>query len=338
MEQKNISNIQNDKKFRTLLSDIGGHCRALEFLYKGLGKFNDSMQDYHDRVLYYVIYEIQSQYCIEEFPLEALIAFSFLSKQVEETLPNKYLNGSTFRQLEEKGLIKLVDGKVVIPYIFTISYLSIRESTFSKFWSNLLISDNFCWQDWEVFNRNYMALRLSLFSFFKDDSTISINKFFEGGKIFIPSDVKIMIKIPTSSDIELLQSKKIFPKHSADFKNGFGQSILNAPFAPFDSFMYLKTLSNEKILLAFQMKFAYTDSETPQTITNQIVNKEYNKMNDQIAKNVPGTDFVCIIMARCDSNYCENLIPTKSLIVSNQELKDFYGETLFQIILIQDIL
>ena len=209
-----------------------------------------------------------------------------------------------FLDLEEKGLIKLENGIIRMPYFFVCSVL--EATNYSKFWIDLLIGEgtDFWWQDWEVFN--HIAFRLSLFAYL-NVPTVSLKKFFSAAKMNIPVD--ILIKIPSLQALKLSKIDYRYPSTQAPaFK--IGDNVLNADGAPFDSFLYLETTA-DPILLAFQMKLANQDSQTPQVISDDIVSREFTKINDSIKTHLPRTNFVCVILAHCEGIFDENKLPSK---------------------------
>jgi hypothetical protein len=187
----------------------------------------------------------------------------------------------------------------------------------------LLISKNFRWQDWEEFNRNYIAFRLSLYSYLKK-STVSIEKLFSGGKMNISTDLKI--KIPSVINIDKMDYR--YPNgESCNIK--VGTSFLNEAGAPFDSFMYVETIHDKPLLLAFQMKLSNLDSKSPMILNDQVINKEYNKIKNSVESLLPETDFICIILGRCEGNFDETKIPTNCIVMSKKEQMTYYGESYY---------
>ncbi|KAI3655191.1 hypothetical protein MP638_007279 [Amoeboaphelidium occidentale] len=90
--------------------------------------------------------------------------------------------------------------------------------------------------------------------------------------------------------------------------------------------MYLETVRNEKLLLALQMKLANADSKFPQVIDDKKINEEWNKMNKAISENLPGTNFVGVILGRCKGSFNENNLPGKCLVITKNEHEDYYGD------------
>jgi hypothetical protein len=136
-------------------------------------------------------------------------------------------------------------------------------------------------------------------------------------------DIKILL-------LEALKVSKIdyrYPSTQApDFDSG--HIVLNTNGAPFDSFLYLDT-TTEPLLFAFQMKLANHDSMTQQVISIETVNSEFNKINNAVSKYVSGTDFVAIILGRCKGTFSENKLPSKCVVVSQEEQMNFYGESYY---------
>ena len=318
--------IATEPKLCMLISDIGGHCRALEILFDGLERGNRLLVSYWDDALKYVTFTLTQRYAISQIPLGSAIAASLLRLKVEEQ--DHYLGTSLkYLDLEEKGLVKLENGLVQIPLVFVHSFLGISQSAaFSRFWSHLLIAEDFWWQDWEVFNRTYIAFRLSLFGFLGHTS-ISLSKFFQGARMNLPVD--IFIKIPPISSLELSTISYRYPTTNApEFR--IGDSVLNGDGAAFDSFIFLETTSNTKILLALQMKLSNRTSARPQEISQQKVNDEFQKINDSVAKHLPGVDFVCVLLGRCEGTFLASQLPSKCVAVTLTEHDSFYGSAIAQ--------
>ncbi len=77
------------------------------------------------------------------------------------------------------------------------------------------------------------------------------------------------------------------------------------------------------------MKFANKKSNNPKKINDIIVAEEYKKINNSVATHLKGTDFVCVILCRCDGNYDPQKLPSKCVVVTRKELEIFYGEPYF---------
>ena len=126
------------------------------------------------------------------------------------------------------------------------------------------------------------------------------------------------------NDIKTTKSEVQYPsKNSKEFI--IGTCVLNAPGAAFDAFVYLDT-TNGKLLIAQQMKFASSDLKKPQKITNNIINAEYHKLNDSIAQNIRNTDFILLVLGRCDGAYDAGMIPSKCAVVARNDFEAFYGD------------
>ena len=188
----------------------------------------------------------------------------------------------------------------------------------------LLIEKDFWWQDWEVFNRNYIAFRLSLFEYL-GETTVSLKEFFAGAKMNVP--VNIDIKIPRLADLKVSKIDYRYPSTRAPAFD-IGDHVLNADGAPFDSFLYLDTIAGP-LLFAYQMKLAKQDSTTQQILSHDSVNHEFNKINKAIAENLAGTDFVCVILGRCEGTFSENKLPSKCVVVAREDQPSFYGESYY---------
>lgn len=317
--------IEHNPEMSTLIADIGGHCRALEILFDSLGKFSADLQAYFDYVKNDVEIELERRYKISAIQLGTAIAHSVLGKNVHSNSQYPEGNDLTYQKLEEKGLVKIENQKLKIPYIFICCFIKRRtDLKYARFWTELLISGNIGWQDWEKFNRNYLVFRLSLYSYLEEEST-TLRELFKGVKTSFPHGFDIKIQIPVKEKLEIIQAKERFPT-SKNEPFPVGTGVLNAAGAPFDAFMYLETVKNEKLLVALQMKLANSDSKSPQIIDDNKINVEWNKMNKAISENLPGTNFVGVILGRCEGRFNENNLPGKCLVITKNEHEDYYGD------------
>ena len=321
--------VETDRFLRRAISDIGGHCRALEVLFDVLSiRPIQPQMEYWNNITASVINALSKLYPMEYFPLFGnAIAYSFLSLRADEKQQICADSALTFQDLEEYGLIKLIRDvnsvKIKIPFIFVMCYLQFSTTNeYSKFWSRLLITGKMSWQSWEEFNSLYMAFRISLFSKL-GISTIQLSKFLSGAKMNIPVD--IILKIPKIKDIETTNSMGQYPSANQEEFN-VGNCVLNAPNAPFDAFVYLDT-SHGKLLIAQQMKLANPTSKYPQKLTNDSINEEYNKVNKSIASHIPNTKFFLVVVGRCDGVYDPERLPSNCAVVSRDEFHDFYGDS-----------
>ena len=325
--------VNTNHSLRQVVSDIGGHCRALEILYFTLSKYSNQTLDAWEDILSNVRNTLSELYPMTDLPLYGkAIAYSFLSLHVrEKELISDKESTLTFLNMEELGLLKLkrlpdMTALVQIPLIFIMCFLqSSPETEYSKFWSYLLICKKMHWQTWEEFNWYYMAFRLSLFSKLEMTS-ISLSVFLSGAKMNIPND--IILKIPCINDIKTWKRKNRYP--STDQTDlPIGTCVLNAPGAAFDAFFYLETTQG-KLLFAQQMKLASKNSESPQKITIDSITEEYHKVNDSIANHIPKTDFILLVLGRCEGNYNAERLPSKCAVITLSEFQDFYGDMYFE--------
>ena len=332
--KKYENQVKTNKSLRKVVSDIGGHCRALEILVDGLLKHqNESYPDYWDDIISDMRHTLIGMYPMTDLPLYGkAIAYSFLSLRIKEKqLISDSESALTFLNLEENGLLKLNRlpdsfAKVEIPFIFVICFLqSSAENEYSRFWSRLLISKKMHWQSWEEFNCYYMAFRISLFSIL-GKTTTSLSTFLSGAQMNIPID--IVLKIPSINDIK---TTRLYRKYPSTIQTEFpiGTCVLNASGSPFDAFVYLETTVG-KLLIAQQMKLASPDSGKPQKITSDLVNEEYHKVNNSIAQHIPKTDFILLVLGYCEGNYDIEKLPSKCAVVASNQFQEFYGESYSQ--------
>ncbi|KAI3655320.1 hypothetical protein MP638_003718, partial [Amoeboaphelidium occidentale] len=227
----------------TLIADIGGHCRALEILFDSLGKFSVVLHAYFDDVKNDVETELERRYKISAIQLGTAIAHSVLGKNVNRYSDYPEGKNLTYQNLEEKGLVKIENQKLKIPYIFISCFIKRRNDLkYARFWTDLLITGNILWQDWEKFNRNYLMFRLSLYRYLEEEST-TLRELLKGAKTSFPENFDIEIKIPVEEELKIIQTNERFPtSKNVPFPTGTG--VLNAAGAPFDAFMYLETVRN----------------------------------------------------------------------------------------------
>jgi hypothetical protein len=324
--------VENNKYLRTLIFDMGGHCRALEILYDVLMKdYNPNLDNYWNIVSSEVRTRLLERYRIADVPLGSAIACSFLSLSINRNDTLSDYKTMSFLNLEELGLVKIIeqsngDTHVRIPYIFVCCFLLKSTTThYTKFWKDVLLNQDFWWQDWEVFNRNYLAFRLSLYSYL-GYSTVLLSQFLSGAKLSIPVD--ITLSVPSFSEIHTGKIDFRFPLTK---QSGFadGACILNGNGAPFDAFVFLST-DSDRILIAQQMKLSHDDSTNPQIITNNSINTEYSKINQSVGKYIQGTDFVLLMCGHCEGILDITTLPSKVAIVSKSEFEGFYGKSYYK--------
>jgi hypothetical protein len=327
-DQRLAEQVKTDDSLRQVVSEIGGHCRALEILYEALEKFSNKSSHHLDNIISSVVNTLSSLYPISKIPLFGkAIAYYFLSMRVvEEKKVSEFESPLTFLNLEEYGILKLhrrLDNsiRVKIPFIFVLCYLEYSDDEYSKFWVRLLISNKMYWQPWEEFNCSYMAFRLSLYAKL-GISTIPIAEFLSGAKMNISED--IILKIPSIHDIKTAKISYQFPS-TRQTESNIGTCVLNAPGAPFDAYVYLETTTG-KLLLVQQMKLASTDSVTPQKLSNSKIADDYNKACASIDQYIPKTDNIILILGRCKGVFDTEKLPINCAVVSLNEFQEFYGE------------
>ena len=327
--------VKTSQQLRQLISDCGGHCRSLEILYDSISIREAKDADDADVALvdWKSVHEevrvvLNQRYALSTIPLATAIAKSLLCLDVVESDEYEEMKDTKYQDLEEKGLIKLQNGKVKIPHFFVCTFLSMYKahSLLAVLWRKLLIGegDDFWWQDWEVFNRNYVAFRLSLFAYL-GYSTASLTKFFAGAKMNIPADIEL--KIPSLETLKVSKIDYLYPSTKAPAFE-IGDNVFNGNGAPFDSFLYLEATTG-RLLLALQMKLANHDSQKKQVVSDETVDREFKKIERAVANYLPGTDFVCIILGRCSGTFTENKLPSKCVVVSREEQLNFYGESYY---------
>lgn len=322
-----------DPRFIQVVSDVGGHCRSLEFLYDFLTseKFNKSLDGYWNEAGINVRQRIRQVYNVEHPALGRAIAYSFLNIPVHQS--EIVTGNTTFMDLEEAGVIQLEtkanDIKVLVKIPFMFVWCNMQrydKDYYYKFWTNVLIGKDIGWQEWEVFNWNYIAFRLSLYEFL-GIKQVSLRKFFQGAIINFPQDV--IIKIPPFEKIKITEFKHQYPT-TKSFKPEIsaGTCFLNAAGAKFDAGAWLESESSQRILLiVLQMKLSGNNSST---LNAELINSDYKKAESAVYDYLPGTDFIFVMPCRRNGKFKQSDLPINAAVVSNAELLDFYGDSYFQ--------
>jgi hypothetical protein len=140
------------------------------------------------------------------------MACSLLDLDVKEQDDYPEMKNTIYLDLQEKGLVKLVDGKVRMPYFFVCCFISENKtSPYSTFWTELLIDNGkyLWWQNWQVFNWKYIIFRLSLYAYLEIRS-VPLKDFFVGAKMNLPIDIEI--KIPQLSSLKKSKNSGSFPQ------------------------------------------------------------------------------------------------------------------------------
>jgi hypothetical protein len=314
-----------------LVADIGGHCRALELLCEALATVSNPKSDKDWAVVFEQVRQrVGGRYELQLLPLSGALAYSFLSKDIgcrEFKCPGS--DTLSFLDLEEKGLVKL-DGPsigpflVQVPYIFVCIYLNARhDEPVAKFWEELLMGDNFWWQDWEVFCRNYVAFRLSLYSHLLLES-VSLKSFFKGALFNLPTDYKV--SVPSFELIGVDDMEKHYPMSKDRVKSNV--CMMNAANAPFDAFMFVKTAERQRLLLIFQMKFSNLVTKSPEKVGQEMLTLEYKKVKAAMDEFLPQTKFVVVFLTHREKrqDFKEEQIPLGCILVTKDEEKELFGE------------
>ena len=310
-----------DKRFTQLFSDIGGHCRLLEYLYDFLvsEKFNKSSNGCWIDAGIDVRHQIRRSYRIDHTALGHALAYSFLNIHVDETA--KVGENATFLDLEEAGLIQLEPKEtkflVKIPFMFLWCYLErYDEEYYGHFWTYILIGKDIGWQEWEVFNRNYIAFRISLYEFL-GYKQVSLRDLFQGAIVNFSQD--IIVKIPSFEKPKITAFKYHYrPEIRAE------PFFLNASDVKFDAGTWLETASAERILLMVRQ---IKGSSGTNSFGAKLINSEYQKARHVVSSS---TDFVFVMLCRRNGKFKHTDLPENAVVVSNAQLLDFYSEPYFQ--------
>ncbi|EPZ33984.1 Spindle assembly checkpoint component Mad1 domain-containing protein [Rozella allomycis CSF55] len=247
-----------DARFLQLVSDIGGHCRSLEYLYDALIECSASLTDYWDNVGFKVRQRVKKTYAVSNPALGRAIAYSFLSIPIGEH--DIVFKETKFIDLEEAGLIKLeTKGEVFIvriPFVFVWCHMQqYYDNKYYKLWTNLLIGRDIGWQDWETFNQYYIAFRLSLYAFL-EKTTVLLTEFFNGAVNNFPEDT---IGVSVKKTLFALQMK------FSDSKRPFNDDLVKEEYKNvYDSVTeYLETSDFISIMLC-RKDGEFSENELPE--------------------------------------------------------------------------
>lgn len=328
---------ESNRQLMHLVGDMGGHPRALEFLFDSLPPTDLSTMERMsmDWVECQVRVQLKLRYNLTALPIEGAIATAFLSLDVMRNDPVPGVKDITFLTLAEKGVVKLKEAqdgkvKVYVPYVFVCASLLCRSEVqfpVVKLWKELLLDQNFWWQDWEVFNRNYFAFRLSLYSYL-GYKTLSLGSFFTGAKCNLPSDINFVV--PPIEEVQVIKANSRFPNTMSEVKSNVFS--LNAAGAPFDAFVLLDTVDKKRILVAFQMKFGGQDAKAPTKAGKDAIKAEYDKTEKAMNKFLPGTKFVLVFLSNHEKavDFTDADIPSGCILVTKDEQRALYGELYYR--------
>ena len=327
-DYKFANQVQTDQSLRNAVSNLGGHCRALELFYEQLSKFPSGSPNCWNFLMDHVCFLLSELYPMSKLPeIRNVIAFYFLSMCVKkEQKLSEFEYSLTFQNLEDYGILKLERQsdnsiRVKLPYIFVICYFkSARRDEYSKFWSQSFLS-RMCWESWQEFNNSYIAFRLSLFASL-GITRMLLSTFLSGAKMNIPPN--IILKIPSIKDMNTTITYDSFPL-TIQTDSKIGTCVQNAPVSAFDGFVYLETTAG-KLLLGHQNLFSRTDPIVAKKITDIKLALEHQKINDSIARYIPETDCIILFLGRCEGVYDAEKLPSNCAVVSLNECEEFYGE------------
>ncbi len=287
LKNEQYAAVMDDPRFGRLVAQMGGHCRALEELYVQMGNIYNGQDDYYDNVLEAVTLSLSDKYrgsLRNRFPAYwDVIALSFLSIQSSHDQPLHHSPRMNMRRIEEMGMAKVENGRVLIPYIFVRLILRMNtddRAKYAKHWNKYIETDKLLWQHWEIFNLKYMALRVSMFSYYRGKNrTIKVAEFFKGAIINV--DDALDFELPSNpDDITYSELKQRINDPAGDGGSGFTDYALclNGSGASNDGFCRLprKGKKVKKINCIFQMKCRQKDTSV---ISEQQVLSEYAKVN-----------------------------------------------------------
>jgi hypothetical protein len=315
-------------RLKEFISDLGGNCRMLEWLFEAL-EDNKSQEINSEgflmRVISIVVEKVKKTYNFEE-GFKIPICYAFLAETVSER--GIAYDTTTFLNLAEEGLITLEQSdpgySIRIPFIFVSCYLLTVKPVFSKLWTNLLFEENDRHLSWKIFNRNYLAIKLSMHQILGRNK-ILISKLFHGSVMGVPFKFGKIIDIPKTLRILALDHdfSKDIQLQSGDILTSTSDKSL------YDCLVYLQTSNDscERVLIALESRHFYTNRSD--TITNSLVNDISKKVESLFAdKLMDGELYVVMLFRdRLDKEFDIKKI-SKTAMVTLREQSQFYGSFL----------
>lgn len=318
---------------RHLVADMGGHPKALEFLLDALQSADPFWVQGHrvEDILLEVEAKLAQMCNLESAPIDGVIATSFLSSDANIYDPVCGAKDLAFWNFAEMGIVKLHEtffvAKVYVPYVFVSASLRCRsheEFPIVKLWKELLLDQDFWWQDWKNFNRNYFAFRLSLYSYL-GHKTLSLESFFTGAKCNLPSDINFVV--PPIEAIQVVIAPEQFPDTLSEVKSNV--FTLSPPSVPFDAYVYLDTVNKKRILFAFQMTCGNeNDVNVSKKVDIATIASDYANVEKAMKKHLLRTEFVLVFVLDCDkaTDFNDADIPPGCILITKEEQRALYGK------------
>ncbi|CAG8681917.1 7737_t:CDS:2 [Dentiscutata erythropus] len=327
--------VYKNNLFRRIITDIGGQVRALEIFYELI--WNETKTNKLEdidlvNIMHLLEGKLHSRYDFKTFAskITPVLANAILERSVDEDdgiyMDENKKQHVSYKTLKSLGILTLEPADKIytrfyirLPYLWM--WLLIKKAgdrSIYKFW-DLMINpeEQFYWQQWEKFNINFWALRICLFSVL-GYKTIKLKELLKGA-LHSDVDMDVDVNIPDHNLVQVHYLSRRYPSDDCvlDFD---GQSC-----AEFDGFSFLITNCGQPILLALQMKWQDLESENPQIINDNLVNKEYSRVED-VARRIGLDKWLLLILSNCSSTFNKNLLPRRCAIVEKNNFKKFYGK------------
>ncbi|CAG8509730.1 3294_t:CDS:2 [Funneliformis caledonium] len=335
--------INHNKTFQRFISDIGGQVRALEIFYKELLnaiKMNTHKIDYKF-VFQLVNYRLMKKYPFDGFAtiMKPVVAHAILNIPVDETDKFKIGNDKfSYVDLSSKGIINLEATRdnprmsyVRMPYIWVWITTSTKEFKAGQFW-DVMIDQNshILWQSFEEFNMRFWVLRLQLLK--ELDETVALRDLFKGA-YYSDQGIPLLdykFQLPTIEKYYLELAHQ-YPDTMQNEHLLLGTVFKNGDGVPWDIFFFL-----DDYLIAIQVKSSNATAGQPQTLSKEIVKREYNKVKKNAFKVMEKSFeserpikhwilFICTNGSK--TRNCLESLEENCFVIDREKYKDFYGYT-----------
>lgn len=338
----------DNKELALLINDIGGHPRALEFLFNALTLFDPKRIDSYKLIHSQLRSLLIQRYKVSTAPLCKAIAYQYLQKTLKQGELITFVEDgqTTWISLQEKGIIQLTEVNsgiytVNVPPIFVSCYMATGASPMSNFWLPTE-ERSFWWQDWELFVRDYFQFRFLLF-WYVAGSVVSLEEFFRGGDVHVDeNDRKLQFILPEEATTICTKNlERRFPETSSDIPdlycfalNASGASsdaLVNLPFhqasTPRTTRRSVTEGKANSCFIIEQMKWRSSNTTNSGTITNDLITNEFEKVRSVMTAHLPGHKFIFVMLSTGRNTYDPTILPTPSIIISSEDQrKRFFGE------------
>ena len=329
--------VRTNPCLRSLLVDIGGHPRLLQYLLQLLKEYQSpeevdwcKIQIEYSRVVRERLSGVAADVLV-------IALRDFITQKIVE--PYNFIKpGVTYEDLEQKeiglSLVRDKDGcKIYWPFICLQSWcLGSRDTSLALYQAvqgvcrSTLTAELYTWQNFERFCAQFMALRIASYA---EQGNISLAGFLRGAVFsqLTKFDIELVLK-----DIQtglVRESDDTFPSKKSLRRNGglidwqqTGQVVVNNEGAPFDFFFNVPATGLTKgFFICGQVKY-YTTA----TLTAQMVQREYKKVKKAMKKAKFG-DWCLLIVTIGDFDGLADDIPERCALVSRKNFEEFFTKT-----------